>query len=367
MAYTNDQVAQFIKSKGIGTNPYALHGYAQQYGVDPSQIDAVQGYSPGTSQNWISQQGFTPQAGQQQVNDDFTNRRGAFANWDAMGQQAQPVSQSSGTASNPYLTAAGVLGGYRGPGAGSVSAMGRSMTNLAGPAQTGGGQRQQDAQNLQALQGAPTGGGWTSVNGQGFGDYGGQPQQTTPNPYLSGVPGQGGFGQGATTQWQAGNMIRGVGDMLNNQVMPNIQNNAVAAGGLGGSRQGVAQGLAIGEATKGLSNGLANLYDNAYGRDQQYDLGSGALDLNVYNSNQNWMRQGQQDQWNFMKDLYGANRQGVQDATTVQNTPMNYFNQFLGNSTQAGGLGGSQTQMLQGNPWLGAAGGYMLGNKLFGG
>jgi hypothetical protein len=160
--------------------------------------------------------------------------------------------------------------------------------------------------------------------------------------------------------------VTGVSDMLNNRVMPNIQGGAIAAGGLGGSRQGVAQGLAMGEAAKGLSTGLANLYDSAYGRDQQYDLGSGALDLNIYNSNQNWMRQGQQDQWNMTKDLYGMNRQGAQDATTVQNTPLDYYGRFLNSSTQAGGMGNQNTQQLQGNPWLGAYGGYLMGTRLGG-
>jgi hypothetical protein len=74
-----------------------------------------------------------------------------------------------------------------------------------------------------------------------------------------------------------------IGDMVGqfrNQVLPGITNDAVAAGGLGGSRQGVAQGLAIQGLGTNVQNmiqsgqsDLANMYAqtnlNAYGQGLQ--------------------------------------------------------------------------------------------------
>lgn len=89
---------------------------------------------------------------------------------------------------------------------------------------------------------------------------------TATNPYLSGV---------------ADDMQRRTTDLLgqNNRA---IQGNAVAAGGLGGSRQGVAQGVAAGKAADYLQGNVANLYGAAYTGDQnrllqQKTLGAGLL------------------------------------------------------------------------------------------
>lgn len=55
---------------------------------------------------------------------------------------------------------------------------------------------------------------------------------------------------------------------LMNYQLPAINSGAIAAGGFGGSRQGVAQGLAIGQTNQGITNSLANLYGSAYESDQ---------------------------------------------------------------------------------------------------
>lgn len=59
---------------------------------------------------------------------------------------------------------------------------------------------------------------------------------------------------------------------LNTNILPGINSGAMAAGGFGGSRQGIAQGLAIGQTNQGITNSLAGLYGNAYEGDQNRAL-----------------------------------------------------------------------------------------------
>ena len=59
--------------------------------------------------------------------------------------------------------------------------------------------------------------------------------------------------------------IQNIVGQFRNQVLPGITNDAVGAGGFGGSRQGVAQGLAI----QGLGNNVQNMIQSG-----QNDLAS---------------------------------------------------------------------------------------------
>lgn len=67
---------------------------------------------------------------------------------------------------------------------------------------------------------------------------------------------------------QANAITNQANNNLTNYQLPAINSGAIAAGGFGGSRQGVAQGLAIGQTNQGISNSLASLYGNAYEGDQ---------------------------------------------------------------------------------------------------
>ena len=71
---------------------------------------------------------------------------------------------------------------------------------------------------------------------------------------------------------QAQAITNQVNQNLQQQQLPGINSGAIAAGGFGGSRQGIAQGLAIGQTNQALGNSLANLYGNAYAQDQQMGL-----------------------------------------------------------------------------------------------
>ena len=115
------------------------------------------------------------------------------------------------------------------------------------------------------------------------------------------------------------------------------------------------QGNALNQFNTNAGNQMLERYRD---RGQQMDQFNQGMDFQTWQANTQNMRQGQQDQLGLMDRLFGWNGQGLNLATQQQNTPMNYWQQFSNGVNQAGGLGGSQSQQLQGNPWLGAFGGW---------
>lgn len=59
---------------------------------------------------------------------------------------------------------------------------------------------------------------------------------------------------------------------LNEQILPGLRSQAVAAGGYGDARSGIAEGLAVGRTNDALSNSLANLYGTDFNNDQNRAL-----------------------------------------------------------------------------------------------
>ena len=177
------------------------------------------------------------------------------------------------------------------------------------------------------------------------------PNYANSNPYL----------QGAMNSIQSQ-----VTNNLTRNVLPQIGRNAVASGNYGSSRQGIAQGIAMGDAARAATDAMGNLAFQGYNADRNYGLANDAMDLNVYNANQGWQQQGAMNQLNALDRMLGWNQQyGIGNATGVQNTPLNYWQQFANTGAQLGGMGGSQTQNLQGNPYLGALGGALTGAQLW--
>lgn len=60
-----------------------------------------------------------------------------------------------------------------------------------------------------------------------------------------------------------------VNNNLQRNVLPGIGRRAMAAGGYGGSRQGISEGLGIGESSRAIADATANLQGTAYAQDQQ--------------------------------------------------------------------------------------------------
>ena len=67
---------------------------------------------------------------------------------------------------------------------------------------------------------------------------------------------------------QASAITQQANQNLQNNMLPAINSGAVAAGGYGGSRQGIAQGIAMGQTQQGIANALAGMYGSAYQHDQ---------------------------------------------------------------------------------------------------
>lgn len=208
-----------------------------------------------------------------------------------------------------------------------------------------------------------------STGGGGGGSYGGGTTggsasssggsmsfNPTMNPYLQ----------------QMGDMMAGT--MTNNwqrKVQPQIASQSIAAGGYGGSRQGVAEANSANDLNIGIGSALANLYGQGYGQGLNYDLGQqnlglgyANLDRNINNDNLNWQMQGANFGLNIYDRLQQANQLGLQTGTQIQNTPWNYWQGFSNQANSIGQGYGTQTNLTGGNPFMGALGGAQLGNQI---
>lgn len=149
------------------------------------------------------------------------------------------------------------------------------------------------------------------------------------NPYLS----------------QMADVMRGqMTQNLERNVLPGIRSNAIAAGGFGGSRQGVVEANALNDANRTLNDSITgmNFQDftnqmnrnlQRYGMDQNYTLGQGQLALGNQNS---------------MQNFYNANRGMDLQQTQLGANLFNMGNQgFLSQGQGLYGLGGQQQQA----PW----------------
>lgn len=244
-----------------------------------------------------------------------------------------------------YLTDAGAARGFGGFNKGITdtyygSAANPSQQELAAKAQ---------AANPNVVVGGGTSGGYATggpaqqapqqnlgMGGQGY----------TPNPYLDQMA------QGITSQ---------MNDNWTRNQLPSIRSGAMAAGGFGGSRQGVVEANGLNDMNRSLGQNLTNLYgsdyNNAMGRNLQQqsinnsydlglrssDLGFGQLDANINQQNFNNNLAGA----NFGMGVYGMmngmNQQGINSGTQMQNTPLNYQKYFTNSANATGGMGGTQT------------------------
>jgi len=223
-----------------------------------------------------------------------------------------------------YLTDAGAARGFGGFNKGITDTYYGSAADskpVAAPSQTvvGGGAQQ----NL-------------GIGGQGY----------TKNPYLDQMA------SGITSQ---------MNDNWQRNQLPSIRSGAMAAGGFGGSRQGVVEANGLNDMNRSLGQNLTNLYGNDYnnamGRNLQqqsinnsYDLGLRSSDLGFSNLDANIAQNNfgnQMQAANFGMGVYGMmngmNQQGINSGTQMQNTPLDYQKYFTNSANATGGMGGTQT------------------------
>lgn len=187
-------------------------------------------------------------------------------------------------------------------------------------------------------------------------------------------------------------------DAWNRSVLPGIQQGAVAAGGYGGSRQGVIEANAMNDLGKNIANAMTSIDSGAYNTALNYDLGLRNNNLGYYNAqnsydlglrnnqlgygnlglgyanldrqinNDNFANQinGANMGLNIYDRLMGNNNTAINAGTNINNTPLGYWER-LNNGVNgiANGYGTSSgSASNSGNPLLGAMGGMQLGGQV---
>lgn len=222
--------------------------------------------------------------------------------------------------------------------------------------------------------------------------FGGAPAAAPAAPAPTGTSAR---SQNPYLQELGGNMTDQMTQNFQRQVMPGLRSGTMVAGGYGGSRQGVLEANAQNDMQKQLASGLSSLYGSGFQSSLNYDLGkyqsdnslaaaqasaaaaSAAAQRNYELGMAQLQRQQQNDAWN--QQLQGAqfglgmyDRLGNNNSTAwglgtqVQNTPMNYWQNFANQSNAFGQGYGTQTNSAPtyGSPMTGALGGMQMGQSL---
>lgn len=111
-------------------------------------------------------------------------------------------------------------------------------------------------------------------------------------------------------QQQADAMTANLTRNFNENIAPNLRSEAIGAGQMGGSRQGIAEGLAASRLNQDLAPALTNLFGGAFENAQQrmYGTATGLNDQAVANATNNANRQTSVDQFNANLGLQNNNQ-----------------------------------------------------------
>lgn len=126
--------------------------------------------------------------------------------------------------------------------------------------------------------------------------------------------------------------MRRMGENFNEQVMPGINQGAVAAGQYGGSRQGIAQGLAAKGLAYSMGDTASNMYNQAYQQAQQnmYGTANNMAGLGLSNATNNADR-------DFQSQSRNADISLANNAQAMQESQQQVQNRLLGLQTMQGG------------------------------
>lgn len=144
------------------------------------------------------------------------------------------------------------------------------------------------------------------------------------------------------------NAMRRLGENFNEQVMPGINQGAIAAGQYGGSRQGVAQGLAAKGLGYSMSDMASNMYNNAFNTAQgnMYGTANNMAGLGLNNAQANANRDLQAQQFNAgqLNNMLqfgvntGQNAKEFNSGVTLNNNAQNMQAQNQAGNNQLQGL-----------------------------
>lgn len=185
----------------------------------------------------------------------------------------------------------------------------------------------------------------------------------------SAMVGSGSFGNSGLQQMQGEqqrNLAQQLGNTAGNMRMQDYnqqQNMYLGQGNLDLGNRTADQNYNLGQGQlQNQARSTANQYDLGL---RSSDLGFGQLDANINQQNFNNQLSGANFGLNMYDRLNANNAAGINAASTIQNTPMQYQQQFANLANSYGGQGGANSASTQmpGNPVMGALGGWQLGNS----
>jgi hypothetical protein len=269
---------------------------------------------------------------------------------------------------------------------GGLSPTPQNYDNTSNPFSVGYGTPNQSAGN-----GQPLGGGTANPYMPQ-----GQSGQNKPMPYSGDMGGSmgggnaslypmnGGVPQAMQSNMQGGlevnpylstmgaNLTNEITSNFNRNVMPGMRSQMMAAGGIGGSREGVLQANALRDMNSTIGNALGNLYGQGYVQagnqalgQGNLQLGYGNLDRNINNDNLNWQLQGANFGLGIQDRLNNSNAIGLGAGQSIQDTPLNYYNNFADRANAIGqGFASTSQSGGGGSALTGALGGAQLGRQI---
>jgi hypothetical protein len=395
-AQADDQAKRLGISREQG-----LYNIARANNVGNADVDTLMGFGAGTTDNWLKQRdaGMSAQALYAGLNNNSnaSDIANAYRQWSSATGGDTTENQR---AAESYLQSLGIGSGaikdaytaYKAPqplyaglnnnsNANDIAAAYREWSGSNGGDTT---ENQRAAEGYLSNLGIGSGAirdAYTAYKGQQ------QPQQPQQQPQNLGIGGS----YNPQQNPYLGQMGRDIGSQMfdnwSRTQMPSIRSGAMAAGGFGGSRQGVVEANGMNDMNRQYGQALTSMYGNDWSQQQgrnlqqqglnnSYDLGLRSSDLGFANldANINQNNFGNQMQAaNFGMGVYGMmngmNQQGINSGTQMQNTPLDYQKYFTNSANATGGMGGTQTGTVgsSSNPTMQGLGLYQYGSQNGGG
>ena len=334
-----------------------VFNYAQSIGMNPLEVDKFFGWGSGTTGKYGVDNGLLP-APQSSYTPQTSANLGMGGGVQALGadQRASIIAEATRRSQSNGSTPEAELYRYAQGNKISNGDVDKYMGFQSGATDAWAGRNGMGG-------GAPAGGGGalppSSVGANDTGMVSRQPS------FYDGDGGNLGMGYNPKQNPYLKQMGVDVGNQMFDQwsrhTLPSIRSGAMAAGGFGGSRQGVVEANGINDMQRNYGQALTGMYGNDWSQQQgrnlqqqglnnSYDLGLRSSDLGFANLDANIAQNNfgnQMQAANFGMGVYGMmngmNQQGINSGTQMQNTPLDYQKYFTNSANATGGMGGTQT------------------------